>query len=225
MANVTPIEDRERRRKTVFSPRVPEELTVVDAAAFFGEVRNISLHGATLARAAGPLLVDGARVTRTDLSQSRFVRASMGDVIFFDCNLANARWSEAALTRVTFEECQMTGFDVNSSALLDIQFLRCKLSLSSFRFLSNARVQFAHCEMDGTDFQGVDLRRCFFDRCILTGSLFHEAKAHGLDLRGSSIAAVQGIGGLRGAVIDQLQLLDLAQALASNAGLVVSEKT
>jgi uncharacterized protein YjbI with pentapeptide repeats len=196
----------------------------VDADAFFGELRSISLQDATLARSAGYLLVDGARISRTDLSESQFVRASIGDVVFSDCNFANGRWSEAALTRVSFEECQMTGFDVNSASLLDIQFLRCKLSLSSFRYLSHAKVLFADCEMDGTDFQGVDLRQCFFDRCILTGSLFNEAKAHGLDLRGSSIADVQGIGGLGGAVIDQLQLLDLAQALASNAGLVVRER-
>lgn len=224
VGNLTPAEPRERRRKTVFPPRLPEELTAVDVDAFFGELRSISLQGATLARSAGPLLIDGARISRTDLSESRFIRASLGDVVFSDCNLANARWSEAALTRVSFEECQMTGFDVNSSALLEVQFLRCKLSLSSFRYLSNARALFVDCEMDGTDFQGVDLRQCLFERCILTGSLFNEAKAHGLDLRGSSVADLQGIGGLRGALIDQLQLLDLAEALASNAGLVVREK-
>jgi uncharacterized protein YjbI with pentapeptide repeats len=119
----------------------------------------------------------------------------------------------------------MTGFDVNSAALLDVQFLACKLSLSSFRFLSKAKVHFADCEMDGTDFQGVDLRGCRFERCILTGSLFHEAKSQGLDLRGSAITGLQGLGGLRGAVIDHLQLLDIADTLASHAGLTVSERS
>lgn len=193
----------------------------MDAEHFRGELSSISLQGATLTRSARPLLIDGARITATDLSESRFVRPSWGDVIFDDCNLANAHWSESALTRVVFRECQMTGFDANSSTLIDVQFLRCKLSLSSFRFLANAKVQFTDCEMDGTDFHGVDLRRCRFDRCILTGSLFHGARADAVDLRGSSIAAVQGIDGLRGAIIDQLQLLDIAESLASHAGLLV----
>jgi uncharacterized protein YjbI with pentapeptide repeats len=209
----------------MYSPRVPQDLTEVAADAFCGELRNVSVHGATLAGSRGPLLLDGASITRADLSGTRYLRSSVGDAVFSQCNLANARWTEAALTRVTFLDCQMTGFDVNASALLDIQFLSSKLSLSNFRFLSRARVLFEDCEMDGTDFTGVDLRRCIFRRCILDGSLFNEAKAAGLDLRGSSIGAVQGIGGLRGAVIDHLQLLDLAEALASNAGLVVSDET
>jgi hypothetical protein len=211
--------------KTVYSPRVPEELIEVAADAFIGELRSVSVHGATLARSRGSILLDGARITRTDLNETRYVRASLGDAIFSQCNLANARWTEAVLTRVTFQDCQMTGFDVNASALLDIRFLGSKLSLSNFRFLSRARILFADCEMDGTDFTGVDLRRCIFNRCVLDGSLFHEAKAEGLDLRGSSIAAVQGISGLRGAVIDHLQLMDLAETLASNAGLIVSDET
>lgn len=189
-----------------------------------GEVRSVSLHGATLASSVGPLMVDGARITRTDLSESRYARASLGDVTFSDCSLANARWSEASLTRVTFQDCQMMGFDVNSSGLLDVQFVRCKLSLSSFRFLTKAKVLFADCEMDGADFHGVDLRGCQFDRCTLTGALFHEAKTEGVDLRDSSIMAAHGIGGLRGALIDHLQLLDLSEALASYVGLVVEEK-
>lgn len=221
---MTPAKPAQGKRREMFAPRVPDELTATPGDAFLGELRSISLRDGSLAQLAGPLLVDGARITRTDLSDSRVVRASLADVILQDCNLANARWGGAALTRVTFEECQMTGFDLNSSTLLDVQFRRCKLALSSFRFLAKAKMGFTDCEMDGTDFQSVDLRRCYFDRCVLTGSLFHQAKAEGVDLRGSVISAVQGMDGLRGAVIDQLQLLDLAEALASHAGLVVSDE-
>jgi uncharacterized protein YjbI with pentapeptide repeats len=204
---------------------VPEELTTISADEFLGDLQSISLLGATLPGTSGPLALEGARITRADLSGSRLVRPSLVDVLLTGCNLANARWGGGALTRVTFQECQMTGFDVNSAALIDVQFLACKLSLSSFRFLSKAKVRFADCEMDGTDFQGVDLRGCRFERCILTGSLFHEAKAQGLDLRGSSITGLQGLGGLGGAVIDHLQLLDIADTLASHAGLTVSERS
>ncbi|MGA9920687.1 MAG: pentapeptide repeat-containing protein [Candidatus Dormiibacterota bacterium] len=219
-----PSERSENLRDRTFSPRVPEALRVVDANQFEGQLSSISLQGATITRSAGPLLIDGARITATDLSESRFVRPSVGDAIFDDCNLANAHWSESALTRVAFRECQMTGFDANASALIDVHFWRCKLSLSSFRFLVSAKVQFTDCEMDGTDFHGVDLRRCRFDRCILTGSLFHGANADCLDLRSSALAAVQGIDGLRGALIDQLQLLELAESLAAHAGLLVRER-
>ena len=212
-------------RPLFHSPRVPEELAAISADEFLGDLQSISLLGATLPGTSGPLALEGARITRTDLSGSRSVRPSLVDVLLTDCNLANARWGSAALTRVTFQQCQMTGFDVNSAALLDVQFLACKLSLSSFRFLSKAKVHFADCEMDGTDFQGVDLRGCRFERCILTGSLFHEAKSQGLDLRGSAITGLQGLGGLRGAVIDHLQLLDIADTLASHAGLTVSERS
>jgi uncharacterized protein YjbI with pentapeptide repeats len=224
VGKLTPADRSENRRGRTLPPRVPEALTAVGANQFLGELSCISLQGATLTRSAGPLLIDGARITATDLSESRFVRPSVGDAIFDDCNLANAHWSESALTRVAFRECQMTGFDGNASALIDVQFWRCKLSLSSFRFLTSAKVQFTDCEMDGTDFHGVDLRRCRFDRCVLTGSLFHEANADTVDLRGSSIAAVQGVDGLRGAIIDRLQLLDLAEPLGAHAGLLVRER-
>ena len=196
-------------------------MTTLVAAEFLGELSSISVVGATLEEAVGPLVIDGGRITRTDLNRSRFLRPSLSDLVFLDCNLANLRWGGAAMTRTIFQECQMTGFDVNSSSLLDIQFLGCKLSLSSFRFLAKAKVRFVGCEMDGADFHAVDLRDCRFERCILTDSLFHEAKAAGVDLRGSSLTGLQGIDGLRGAVIDQIQLLDLAESLASHAGLTV----
>ncbi|HVC22252.1 MAG TPA: pentapeptide repeat-containing protein [Candidatus Dormibacteraeota bacterium] len=218
---MTGVSDPTWAYKGVYSPRVPEDLVTVEAAEFLGELRGVSLLGATLAETAGPLLVDGGRLTRTDLSATRFLRPSLGDLVFSNCNLANLHWGSAAMTRTTFQECQMTGFDVNSSTLVDVQFQGCKLSLSSFRFLAKAKVRFVDCEMDGTDFHGVDLRACRFENCILTGSLFHGAKSEGVDLRGSSLTGLQGIDGLRGAVIDQIQLLDLADSLASHAGLTV----
>ncbi len=204
-------------------PRLSADLAVVAPEEVGRELKNISLSGARLAGRGGPLLVDGARITRCDLSESRFVRPSVGDAVLFDCNLANARWSEASVTRVSFENCQLTGLDVNSSVLTDVSFLRCKLSLSSFRYLARAKIRFADCELDGADFQGVDLRPATFARCVLTGALFHQARADGLDLRGSSITAVQGIDGLRGAVIDHLQLLDIVEGLAAHAGLLVRD--
>ncbi|HUY57299.1 MAG TPA: pentapeptide repeat-containing protein [Candidatus Micrarchaeaceae archaeon] len=215
---------RERPTLLVFSPRVPEELTVVVAEGFHGELRSIAVTDATVTLPPADLLVEGARITRSNLGESRTVRPSLGDVVFSDCNLANSRWSEARLSRVRFRQCQMTGFDANASTLLDVEFRSCKLSLSSFRFLAKAKILFAHCEMDGTDFQGCDLRHCRFDHCVLTGSLFDQAQTAGVDLRGSTIAAVQGVSGLRGAVIDQLQLLDLTTALASHVGLVVRDE-
>jgi len=91
--------------------------------------------------------------------------------------------------------------------------------------LAKAKVRFTNCEMDDTVCHGVDRRRCLFNRCLLTGSLFHEAKADRVDLSGSAIAAIQRIGGLPGVVIDQVQLLDLAEALASSAGLEVPQSS
>lgn len=91
---------------------------------------------------------------------------------------------------MTLQECQTTGFDVYASALLEIQFLSRKLSLSGFRLLSHSTVLVVNCELNGTDFHGVDLRACRFDRCTMAGSLFHEATADGVDLRGSSTASL-----------------------------------
>ncbi|HEY6538596.1 MAG TPA: pentapeptide repeat-containing protein [Candidatus Dormibacteraeota bacterium] len=206
--------------RPLLRPRLPAELADISPETFRGELRHVSVRGGVVPKSAGPLLVDGARLARTDLSESRFDKPSLADVVFTDCNLANARWSEAALTRVEFQGCQMTGFDVNSGALLDVQFSGCKLFLSSFRLLGQAKVHFTDCEMDGTDFHGVDLRRARFTRCLLAGSLFHGARAEGLDLRGSELAGLQGVDGLRGAGVDRFQLLDLTEALAAHAGLV-----
>ncbi|MGH7642521.1 MAG: pentapeptide repeat-containing protein [Candidatus Dormibacteria bacterium] len=216
---------RERAGKPtgIFGPRIPDDLAIVSREAFSGELRSAAAVDSALNPTDGHLLVDGARFTRCDFGESRISRVAIGDAALVGCNLANTHWGRAAMTRVEFQDCQMTGFDVNGATLLDVQFCRCKLSLSSFRFLTKAKVLFADCEMDGTDFQGVDLRRCRFHSCRLTGSLFHEACTDGVDLRGSTLDGLQGLGGLRGAVIDRLQQLDLTDALASYAGLVVRD--
>jgi uncharacterized protein YjbI with pentapeptide repeats len=66
-----------------------------------------------------------------------------------------------------------------------------------------------------------DLSGVVFSDCDLTGTEFAASRAQGCDLRGSRLGAARGLLSLRGAKISADQAVDVADALAAEAGLVV----
>lgn len=66
-----------------------------------------------------------------------------------------------------------------------------------------------------------DLSGVVFTDCDLTATEFTATRAQGCDLRGSRLGAARGLLSLRGAKISADQAVDIADALAAEAGLVV----
>ena len=75
---------------------------------------------------------------------------------------------------------------------------------------------FVRCSLREAEFQGCDLAHAAFDDCELGLTVFGPGGYQGCDLRGNDLSAISGVRHLTRVVIDQAQLLQLAEALATD---------
>ena len=67
------------------------------------------------------------------------------------------------------------------------------------------------------------MKATVFSRCQLVETDFSKATMSLVDLRGSELRPAGSILGLRGAIIDPLQLMELSRTLAQQLGITVED--
>jgi uncharacterized protein YjbI with pentapeptide repeats len=81
----------------------------------------------------------------------------------------------------------------------------------------------ARCSLREAEFTGCDLAGSLFDDCDLHLAAFGPGRYRACDLRGNDLSAVNGTHHLRQAVIDRVQLMELAVALAAELDITFGE--
>jgi uncharacterized protein YjbI with pentapeptide repeats len=142
-----------------------------------------------------------------DLSGTRLEGASFTHCTFASIEADVARWRGLSARTTAFRESRMTGIQLNEALLREVVFEQTRLDMANFRM--------ARLERDA------QLDSVRFERCRLRGATFRDATCRSTDLRGCSLEEIDGAGGLAGATIDPVQLMELAPALARHVGLVV----
>jgi uncharacterized protein YjbI with pentapeptide repeats len=137
---------------------------------------------------------------------------------------ANGDWTSGSLSHVEIVDSRLTGLDLGAARLLQERFRGCKLDYANFRHAELDDVSFEDCVLVRSDFQGATLRGIRFDACGMGGADFTKAELDRVDLRGSEIELGGSLLGLRGAIIDSLQLMDLSHAIAHELGISVEER-
>jgi uncharacterized protein YjbI with pentapeptide repeats len=177
-------------------------------------------------------------LAKTEAGSGRFARVHFEDVDFVESKLravqfidviaeridvANGEWGGAQLRRTRFSDARLTGLNLSEALIEDVSFKACKLEYANFRHSVIKQVSFEDCILTGVDFQGASLDATLFSGCQLVEADFSGAELSLVDLRGSQLALAGSVLGLRGAIIDPLQLLELARPLAQELGLVVED--
>ncbi len=133
-------------------------------------------------------------------------------------------WRGGGLVRVELREARLTGLDLGEAKLREVRFAGCKLDYANFRFATVEYVSFEDCVLNRADFQGAKLDSVRFEGCRLGEADFTKATLSRVDFRGSDIAGLGGsLLGLRGAIVDSLQLMDLSPQLAAELGIAVEQ--
>jgi uncharacterized protein YjbI with pentapeptide repeats len=117
----------------------------------------------------------------------------------------------------------MTGWDVSRGAIKDVHFLNCKIDIANFRFAKMQRVRFEDCVLVGADFAAAHLTDVSFERCILERTDFSQSHLKQVDFRTSDMRGLSGWQYLKGAIIDNTQLLEAAPYLAQEIGIIVED--
>ncbi|MFB9377846.1 pentapeptide repeat-containing protein [Kineococcus gynurae] len=189
-------------------------------------------------------LVDGLDLHDLDLGGSdlrgtRFLNCRVREVSadgidlrrsrFTDCALAEWRGSEMNLAEATWREVEFSGLRVGAFAGSGLVLERVLLEDARVDYLDLRGSTVTDLTLRGCDLRDVDATGCTwtrvrFEDCRLGGLDTTGATWRSVDLRGAEFAAgaqIAGVAGLRGAVVDDAQLLLLAPLLAAELGLRV----
>lgn len=177
-------------------------------------------------------------LARTDAGSGRFVRVRFEDIDFGESKLravqftdviaeridaANGDWGGAQLRRTRFSDARLTGLNFAEARIEEVSFKGCKLEYANFRHSAIKQVSFEDCVLTGADFQGARIDATLFSGCHLVEADFSKAELSRVDLRGSELAFAGSVLELRGAIINPLQLMELARALAQELGITVED--
>ena len=143
-------------------------------------------------------------------------RVSTRSLQFDRCNLGMLRWSGGKISETWFDTCKLLGARFENITLDNVVFTNCKLDYSTLSHVrASGPVIFSQCSLRETDFDGCDFSRALFDDCDLVLANFGHGIYAGCDLRGNDLSAVTGISNLKSVIIGYGQLMQLAQAVAS----------
>jgi uncharacterized protein YjbI with pentapeptide repeats len=157
------------------------------------------------------------------LGASKLRGVELVDVIAERLDAANGDWGGARLRRSLLSEARLTGLSLAEARIEHVRFKLCKLDYANFRHCEIEHVSFEDCVLTGADFQGAKIKETVFSGCQLLEADFTKAELSHVDMRGSGLALAGSVLGLRGAIIDPLQMMELARTLAHELGITVED--
>jgi uncharacterized protein YjbI with pentapeptide repeats len=156
--------------------------------------------------------LDGAVLRGTRFADCRLVaihaatfdapRSQWRDSEVESSRLGGAVLHDAELSRMVFRGLRIDYANLAGATLTDVLFERCTFGELDLAEATGTRVAFTDCSVGTLD----------VTRAALTQ----------LDLRGCELRTLVGIAGLRGATVDESQLLALGPLLAAEAGIEVA---
>ncbi|WP_181255864.1 pentapeptide repeat-containing protein [Nesterenkonia sandarakina] len=186
---------------------------------------------------ADRVLLEDVDLTGMDLSGGRLTESRLRSVTLSDTDLSAASVLESDWERVssphlkaprsTWRDVSIEGSRFGVAELYDagisgLVLRGCKLDLVNLRNAVLTDVVFEHCTITELDISGARATRVRFSDCTIGTLEASGARLKDVDLRGAQLSRIVGLAGLKGAVISEEQLVELAPSLAQHLGLVVT---
>jgi uncharacterized protein YjbI with pentapeptide repeats len=207
-------------------PALPPGLKHLDAEALRAhpELEGVELVDLDLAAEhLSELSLETALVKSCRFEGAQLRRLRCRQVVFEHCDFANSRWLDCEFGEVAFLGCRFTGASISGGRLSELVLRECQLRLARLSHLGRPQGILESCDLGGSLLMESDLSELCFASCDLGDAELFNVALGGCDLRGNELDGLRGVGCLRGARIDALQLLGLGPALAAHIGLVVEE--
>ncbi|MCX5194852.1 pentapeptide repeat-containing protein [Streptomyces sp. NBC_00249] len=183
-------------------------------------IRGVEYSGDVLAGHAVELVeveqsrFEGVRFTGAGLRQVVF-----SDTVFQTCDFATLRAQDTSLVRAEVAASRLTGASWSKSHFNDVRFESTRADMSLWRHSKFKAVLFEGCNLSQSDFQFAELRDVLFRSCDLTGAQFGNVQIQRVRFEDCTLTDVGGAAHMRGAAVQGPGALDLALALARDAGI------
>ncbi|WP_316520658.1 pentapeptide repeat-containing protein [Kitasatospora brasiliensis] len=156
---------------------------------------------------------------RTTIENVRFssVRITASD-------LGSLQLSGSKASRTLFRDCRLMGATVTGAVWDNVLFENCRLDYATFNQIrASGPLVFDRCVLTEATFTGCDLTGVVMRDCVLRATGFDSGTHKGLDLSGSDLSTIRGVGNLRGVVISRGQEHQLTEALLAELNVTYSE--
>lgn len=184
------------------------------------------------------VLFDGTDFTGAHAEGHRFIESALVGAVLDDVHLDGSRWAEctwelvrgtsvslpeASLVETRFDGCRLAAVSAWGSHWRDVTVTGGKIDFLNLRGARLKDVAFVDVVIDGLDLQEATVERLSFVGCTLREPEFGRGHYTDLDLSGAAVQAPRGLSSLRGATLSRGQVIDLAEHLAAELGIVVTE--
>lgn len=162
--------------------------------------------------------------TSVNLNQGRYRRARFNDVWMHTVRVVGADLAETNWLDSTVVSSMLAGAQMFSSELRRVVFSGCKFNTVNLRGTELHDVRFEDCVLTGVDFAEAKLTNVEFPGSTLENLHLDKATLQKVDLRAAPVIELaSGYEALRGAIIGNSQLIQLAPALAHTMGITVRD--
>jgi uncharacterized protein YjbI with pentapeptide repeats len=152
----------------------------------------------------------------TQLRGARFTDCRFEELYAPVFSAARSSWRDIELTRT-----RLGSAEVFDSALQSVHFNGGKLGYVNLRSSKLTDVLISDCIIDELDLSGARGVRVALQNCRIGTLDVTDAVLKDFDLRSSEFSMIRGVGGLKGATVDDYQLNLLAPILAEQLGIRV----
>lgn len=193
----------------------PAELT---AATDVSGVRFVDLALARL-ELAGALVTtsrfSGLSAEETDLTGTRLSEVELDRVDLPLVRAARGHWSAVTVNG------RLGALEAYDTQWRSVRFVGCKLGFVNLRRAKLAEVEFTDCTIEELDLVDAQLQRVRFSESRIGHLDVGHADLREVDLRGASLASIDGVTDLRGTTMTTEQVTFLAPILAAGLGIRV----
>jgi len=166
-----------------------------------------------------------------DLARATFAECALERVALHDADLRGVHLVESRLTQVDaavfaaprsswrtvlLDGSRLGAIETYEATWRSLLVTGCKLGYLNARSSTWRDVTFRGCTVDELDLSGATLTRVAFEDCRIGTLRAGGATLVDVDLRGARLEVVDGLAGLAGAWVSELQLSELAPLLAEH---------
>lgn len=166
----------------------------------------------------------GCSLTGVDLTSRRLAGFQARDVVFEGCDFSGAVLDGAQLDRVVFRGCRLTGAMLTAARLQDVVIEDCVATLANFRATRAALLFVRRTSLVEADFYTATLTDSAILDCDLSRANVRDLRAQRLHLHGSTLDRLVGATSLRGALIDDEQIIALGAAVLADIGVSIGDR-
>lgn len=161
-------------------------------------------------------------LTRVDLAGAHLGGASFVDVEFNGCFGDELPVSRSNIRGFCLDSCRFGSIDASEGTWQSVLIKGSRLGYVNLAGATAKDVQFTDCRIEELDLSGATAHRMAFTNCTVETLTLHNTAMVDIDLRSASISTIAGIEYLKGTIISETQLQDIAPALAKHLGITIA---